>query len=123
MLVSSAEIVGSRLKRWKTKPICERRRLVRCGSRAREVLALDEQRAGGRRGQAAEDIEERGLARARRANDGDELARLDVEGDVAQGFDLELAGAIGLAEVLGRDDGRRPERGRPVHWKSVSVSS
>ncbi len=72
---------------------------------ARKVFALDQQGAGGRGGKAAEDIEERRFTRAGRANDGDEFARLDVEGDVAQGFDLEFAGTVDLAEMLGRDDG------------------
>ena len=71
-----------------------------------EVDAVDEDGAGGGAGEAAEDVEERGFAGAGGADDGDELAGGDGEVDVAEGGDLEFAGAVGLAEVLGEDDGR-----------------
>ena len=71
-----------------------------------EVGAVDEDGAGGGVGEAAEDVEEGGFSGAGGADDGDELAGFDGEVDVAKGGDLEFAGAVGLAEVLGEDDGR-----------------
>ena len=58
-----------------------------------------------RGGESAEYIEEGGLARAGGADDGDKLAGLDGEVDAAEGGNLELAGTVGLAEILGDDDG------------------
>ena len=72
-----------------------------------EVGAVDEDRAGGGVGEAAEDVEEGGFSGAGGADDGDELAGGDGEVDVAEGGDLEFAGAVGLAEVPGEDDGWR----------------
>jgi hypothetical protein len=72
---------------------------------AGEVLALNDERAGCGGGEAAEDVEEGGFAGAGGADDGDELAGVDGEVDVAQGFDLEFAGAVGFAEMLSGDDG------------------
>ena len=74
-----------------------------------EVCAVDEDRAGGGVGEAAEDVEEGGLSGAGGADNGDELAGSDGEVDVAKGGNLEFAGAVGLAQVAGDDDGRRGE--------------
>jgi hypothetical protein len=73
----------------------------------REVDAVDQDRAGGGASETAEDVEEGGLARAGGAYDGDELAGRDREADLAEGGDFEFAGAIGFAEILGENDGRR----------------
>jgi len=72
---------------------------------AGELDAADGDGAGGGGGEAAEDVEEGGFAGAGRADDGDELAGLDGEVDVAESGDLELAGAVGFAEVARDDDG------------------
>ncbi len=70
-----------------------------------EVDSIDEHRAGGGVGETAEDVKECGFTGARGAYDGDELAGHDGEADVAQCGDFEFAGAVGLAEVLGDNDG------------------
>src|SRR5216683_2101093 len=70
-----------------------------------EVGSVDEDRTGGGVGEAAEDVEEGGFSGAGGADDGYELAGSDGEVDLAEGGDLEFAGAIGLAEILGEDDG------------------
>ncbi len=107
-MLPMAERVGRRLKRWKTKPMRARRILVRSASEsvAKSVPSMVT-RAGGGGGEAAEDVEEGGFAGAGGADDGDELAGFDGEADVAEGGDFKFAGAVGLAEVLGEDDGRR----------------
>ena len=56
-----------------------------------EVDAVDDHAALGGLREPAEQVEERGLARARRADDGDKLARLDGKRDAAHGGDLEFA--------------------------------
>ena len=77
--------IGSRLKNWKTKPMCSRRRRVSSGSSS-VVISLPAivDGAAGRLVEAGEDVHERRLAGARRAHDRDELPRLDVERDAAQ---------------------------------------
>ena len=50
--------------------------------------------------QQAGDVEEGGLARARRAGDGDELALAHVEVEAAQRVGLDHVGAVDLAQVL-----------------------
>jgi hypothetical protein len=57
----------------------------------RDIDALQEIMAAGRQVEAAENIHERRLARARRAHDGDELAGLDGQADAAERFDLDIA--------------------------------
>ena len=75
---SRTERIGRRLKNWKTKPVfaaAELRRLV-----VAEVAhdgAVEDDLAGRRAVEAAEEVEQRALAGARRAHDGDELAGLD----------------------------------------------
>ena len=58
-------------------------------------------------------MEEGGFAGAGGADDGDELAGVDGEVDVAKGGDFEFAGAVGLAEVLGDDD--------RIAWSGIKV--
>ena len=56
--------------------------------------------AAGRLGDAGEDLEQRALAGAVAADDADDLAALDLEGDVAQGPDGVLAvGRLGGGKV------------------------
>ena len=54
--------------------------------------------------EAADDVHERALAGARRAHDGDELARRDRERHAVQGAHLDLAHAVDADEVLDADD-------------------
>ena len=70
------------------------------------VVAGQPEDAGRRHVEAAEDVHERRLARARRPGDGDELVLLDAQRDVAQGDDLGGAGAVDLAHVDQLDDRR-----------------
>ena len=62
-------------------------------------------RAARRLVEAGEDVHQRRLARARRAHDRDELARLDVERDAAQRVDGGLALAVAARDVRRLDDG------------------
>src|SRR5262249_10927784 len=61
---------------------------------------------GGRLVEAAEQIQERRLARARRAHDGDELAATDVERHAGNGTYRLPAHAVILAQVGDVDDRR-----------------
>jgi hypothetical protein len=56
-----------------------------------DVGPIDAHDSRGRQVDAAEHVEHRALARARRSCDGEELAPLVLEVDAAQGFDLGLA--------------------------------
>ena len=67
-----------------------------------DVLAGDEDAALGRVLLLVEEADERRLARARRADQEDELALLDVDVGVAEGVDLAL---VGLGDVLELDHG------------------
>src|SRR6185369_15991498 len=64
-----------------------------------EVVSVDQNAPLGGRRKSADDMEERGLARSRRAHDGDELAPFDIEIDAAQSGDVYLADAINLAQT------------------------
>ncbi len=84
-MFSSASSIGSRLKNWKMKPMCSRRSRVSARVVERAQLgAGDRDRARGRLVEAREQVHQRGLARARRAHDGDELAGAHVEIDTAE---------------------------------------
>ncbi len=65
-----------------------------------EVDAVDEHVAGVGVREAAENIEERRLAAARRPDDGDELALLDCQRDAAQRLHIDFTDAVSLADVL-----------------------
>ena len=73
------------------------------GRHRRHVLAVDQDPAGGRRLEAGEHPQQRGLAAARRAQQGEELALVDVEADIVDGVDVaELLGdVLDLDERLG----------------------
>ena len=70
----------------------------------RHVLAVEQVLARRRPVEAADDVHERRLARARRSGDREELAALHFEVDAAQRLHLDLADDVGLDEVLDRDD-------------------
>ncbi len=59
--------------------------------------------ARGRGDDAADDVDQRGLARAVRAQQGEDLALVDIQCGALQGL---YAGGVGLGQVLDRDDGR-----------------
>ena len=70
----------------------------------RGVLAVHLHRAAGRGVDAADQVEQRGLARARRPGDGEELAAVHVERHAAQRVDVGLAEQVVLGDVPHRDD-------------------
>ena len=65
----------------------------------RDVDAVELVGSGGEGVEQAGDVQERGLARARRAAHGDELALFDGERDVMQGPGLDQVGAVALGDV------------------------
>jgi hypothetical protein len=73
-----------------------------------ELAPADDDLAGGRLELLQHEPHERRLARAGRADDEDELALVDPEGDVAEGRDVRL---VDLRDVL-EDDHRRARRRR-----------
>jgi hypothetical protein len=88
------------LNDWNTKPIFSLRRRERASSDSAHVDAVDRVQALGVLLQQARDVEEGGLAGARRAGDGDELAGADFQREVAQGVRLDEVGAVDLLQVL-----------------------
>ena len=56
--------------------------------------------------EAAEQIHQRGLARAAGAHQGHEFAALDFERNAPHGVDGHLAGVVDLVEILDLDDSR-----------------
>src|SRR5262249_37428998 len=69
-------------------PVAQPGKLV--GAEAGNLLAGEVVAAGGGAVEAAEAVHEGGLAGAGRADEGDELALVDVEGDALEGDDLDL---------------------------------
>ena len=65
-----------------------------------DIAAIEHVAAGLEALQQAGDIEEGGLAGARRPGHGDELPRADLEGEVAQRVRLDEVGAVDLADIL-----------------------
>src|SRR5207237_8924432 len=64
-----------------------------------DAAAADHDLPGGRLIQTADQIEERGLARARRTHQRDEVALRDVQSEAVQNFDLLLAALVHLADA------------------------
>ena len=105
---SSASSMGRRLKNWKTKPMCSRRRRVSCeSSSSRDLGAGDHHRPRGGLVEAGEDVHEGRLAGAGRAHHGHELAGADLEIDAAERVDGGLAFAVAAREVARLDRGVR----------------
>jgi hypothetical protein len=73
-MFSSAVSIGSRLKNWKTKPMCSRRSCVSSLSSELGARAGDRDVAARRLVEAGEDVHERRLAGAGRPHDGRQLA-------------------------------------------------
>ena len=91
-----------------------------CGRAARLVVVeVGDRRAGeavlpGRRAvQAAEDVHHRGLARAGRPDDREELPGMHLEADVGEGRHLHVPHLVGPADAVERDD-RLGHRSVPV---------
>ena len=66
---------------------------ILCGGRRTMLLPSKVDAAGGRADQAGDGLQQRRLAGAVRADQRDDLALRDVEGDVVQHLDLAVAGA------------------------------
>jgi hypothetical protein len=64
------------------------------------VVAEHGHGAAARAGQASEDADQRGLARAVGAEQAEELAGLDVEAHIVEGADFAAGAAVRLADVL-----------------------
>jgi len=85
--------------------------------RAGNPLAVHLDLPRGRRDEAADHVEDGGLAAAGRAHDGHELALVDLEGDRRDGGDLARALTEGLREVPDGDaDARRHYRRLTCTW-------
>jgi hypothetical protein len=78
-------------------------RRERIAGQALDRLARQTVGAAGGLIEAAEDVHQRALARARSAHDRDELAGVDVEAHAAQGMHLLVAHRVGLDQVAGFD--------------------
>ena len=65
-----------------------------------EVSAVDQHPAGIGLGKSAENIEEGGLAAARRAYNAEKLSLFHLKGDAAHRRNVHFADAIGLADIL-----------------------
>ena len=71
---------------------------ARSGPRPRHHLAVDQNAAAGRGDQAIDDGEERGLAAAGRADDGDELAFHDLQIDAVERDQLRAGARLQIGE-------------------------
>jgi hypothetical protein len=70
----------------------------------RDVLAVEHVASGGGAVEAAEEIHEGGLAGARRAHDRHEVARANLQGDLAEGMHDLTAHAIVLGQLVCLDE-------------------
>ena len=83
------------------------------GAQRLDALAVEAVAAGRRTVEAADEVHEGRLARARRAHDGDEVACLDVERDAAQRDDAAAVELVDAAEVACLDERHRlPQNSR-----------
>ena len=71
----------------------------------RKVNAINQHPARGGLGKPTQQVEQRGFAGARGADDGNKFAGIDLEADAAHGGDFKLAGGIDLGQVVGQDNG------------------
>src|SRR5690606_16143223 len=71
----------------------------------RDVASLEQVLAGGGPVEAAEDVHQRRLARARGAHDGHELARVDLQVDAVQHLRGKVAIEVRLGDALQFNDG------------------
>src|SRR5262249_9905093 len=77
----------------------------------RDLLVVQEVAPLGRRIETADEVHQRGLARARRAHDRDVFAPFDLDGDPAKRMDLLVAHHVGLPEVARLDESHKGYRG------------
>ena len=105
--LSSTDMCGNRLNDWNTIPIRRRMASARTPGRG-DVLVVEDHAARVDRLEQVETAQQRRLARARRADQADDLVVVDGQVDAAQ--DLELAERF--VKAFDPQDGR-PER-RPL---------
>ena len=74
----------------------------------RKVVAVNDDVAGVGASQSAQQVEKRGFAAARRADDADKFSLLHAKGDTPEGGNINFAHAVGLAQFDGFDEGRHP---------------
>ena len=105
-MFSSASSIGSRLKNWKTNPMCSRRSSVSSAS-SRFVMSVPAivTEPGVGLSRPGEQVHQRRLAGARRAHHGHELAVADADVHSAQRVHGGLALAVDPREVVGDDRG------------------
>src|SRR5262245_60075891 len=90
---------------------------TRGAAERRDVLAVEQVLALGRRVEEAEQREERRLAAARRAGDREELALRDVEVDAVERVRLEVVGVEDLGDGLEADHGWILHRRAPLPFR------
>src|SRR6185436_1416521 len=105
---------------------------ARCPVVAHDVVTVCEHGSAGWRDQAADNTDQRGLARAIRAEQGEDLPAANFEIDILQRLE---AGRVFLRQLGDRDDGRHtgPSNGlpvcrmrlcfRPIHGSPSSIQS
>src|SRR5262249_12601519 len=86
----------------------------------RDVDPVEEIATARRPVEAAEDVHERRLPRARVAHDGDELAPFDPQADAGERAHLDVAESIDLGDVPDVDD--RTAHAGPQKWKRGRVA-
>ena len=102
---SSAVVRDSRLKLWNTKPSVRLRMRASPSESSCEIAWPSRRNSPARRlVEAAEDVHQRRLARARRAHDRDELALVDGQRDAAQRVHLDVAQLVDLGDPVELDD-------------------
>ena len=83
-----------------------RQRVISASERCAEVLAVDDDLALGGPVEAGDQVQERGLARARRPHQGEVLPFRDLEVEIRQDRDHELIAAVLFVDIT-QDDRRR----------------
>lgn len=89
----------------------------------REVASADLDCAGGGAVEPGQEIEKGGLAGAGGAEEGDELALADFEGDVVDSGDRGVAEVVVAGDVLGLDEGLVGGDGHRSGWPEVVAAS
>ena len=107
-------MLSSRLKNWKTMPMCLRRMIASSSSdlpTSDSPASVISPSVGGV--EAGDEVEQRRLAATRRAHDRDELARLHREVDAAQRAHGRALGLEVLAQAPGHEDRALVGHGAP----------
>ena len=112
---------ASRLKLWKTKPSVRLRTSASSSrSSVADVAPVEQVAARGRAIEAAEDVHQRRLARARRAHDRDELARRRSRARRrASALHLDVAQLVDLGRRRELDERRSPIESASEHRRSA----